>query len=192
MNYEFVAMFFGIIGALAVSMAAIEQDAMKARNLWTIGGGSFTASNILLFVVAADLGLSSMATQMILFGVTSALMLRTHSSLVLAVLSASATIVTLVLFFSVFSEAFTIGFDIVPSTLALVGSFFISFKNDRLVAAGFVLFIAADLLYLGVATMNNLPWFFLQTVAYLIFSSIALRHMNLDFRFWKREAILVD
>ncbi|MGZ9267412.1 MAG: hypothetical protein ACXW33_09925 [Sulfuricurvum sp.] len=181
MNYEFVAMFFGIIGAFAISRAAIE-DAVRARNLWTIGGGSFAASNILLFVVAADLGLSAMAIQMILFGVTSALMLRTHSSLVLATLSALATIVTLTLFFSVFSEAFKIGFDIVPSSLALIGSFLISFKNDRLVVAGFVLFIAADLLYLGVATMNNLPWFFLQTVAYLVFSSIALKHMNASSR----------
>ena len=187
MNYEFVAMIFGIIGALAVSRAAVVQESQYARSLWTIGGGAFTVSNILLFVVASHLGLSTMAIQLILFGMTSALMLRTHSSLLLAILSALAMIITTALFFSVFSEEFTIGFDIFPSSLAIIGSLLISFKNNRSIAYGFVMFISADLLYLVVAIMNDLPWFFIQTVAYLIFSIVTLKYMNIDLRFWKCE-----
>ncbi len=178
MNYEFVAMFFGIIGAFATSRAAIEKEANKARTYWSIGGISFIVSNILLFVVAAHLGLSAMAIQLVLLSAASSLQLYTRSSWILSIISVIAVLISTGFFFSVFFEAFHIGFDFYPSILAIIASFLWAVRDKRAIFIGFILFIAADLLYLIVAITNHLPWFFLQTCAYLLFALVALKSME--------------
>lgn len=178
MNYEFIAMFFGIIGAFATSRAAIQKNDYKAKIYWGIGGSSFILSNSLLFIVAAHLGLSAMAIQLILLSAASSLQLYTRVSWILSVLSTILIIIVTGLFFSVFFEAFRIGFDIYPATLAIIASFLWAIRNERAIIAGFMLFIAADLLYLVLAITNHLVWFFLQTCAYLIFAFIALKSMH--------------
>lgn len=102
MNYEFIAMFFGIIGAFATSRAAIQKNAYRAKIYWGIGGSSFILSNSLLFIVAAHLGLSAMAIQLLLLSDASSLQLYTRVSWILSVLSTIVIIIVAGLFFSVF------------------------------------------------------------------------------------------
>lgn len=177
-NYEFVAMFFGIIGAFTTARAAIQNDADKARIYWGVGGSAFIISNTLLFVVAAHLGLSAMAIQLVLLSAASSLQLYTRTSWVLSVISLIVIMASTAMFFSVFFEAFHIGFDIYPSIFAIIASFVWAIRDERAIIAGFILFITADILYLTVAISNHLPWFFLQTCAYLIFALVALNSMR--------------
>lgn len=177
-NLEFVAAIFGVLGAWATSWAA-QNKGEKARILWLISGAGFACGNLLLFVLASELGLSAMALQMIFFGVSSSLLLWTRSSKILAMVTLFAMVLVISTHLDVFLREMHFGLDVYPSILAIIGSFLLSVhaRGNVPLLTGFSLFIAADILYLVIAFQNSLPWFFIQTAAYLVFSAIAIKAM---------------
>lgn len=170
---EMLAAACGITGAVSTALA--QKNCSFSKNYWLIGSAGFALGNVFLFQVAVEHGLSFMALTMVFFGMSSFLMMYIRASKILAIALLMAMSTTVIINFDVFNNTFKIGNDVIPSIIAVIGSFMLSAKNvNNSVLKGYVLFVLADLFYIYIGIVEHMPWFTLQTIVYLFASAYAM------------------
>ena len=172
---EFLATFLTIIATILMTKSS-KEDTKPLYYTFVL----FLLSNFLFVFLFVSKGIVPVAIQMILFLITSIIGIMKNSphpkrDKLLLILSIPIYIFTLSIYFlniGIENISWNIKIlDTIASSLAIAGSYLLTFKQRSIRVKSFILFIIADILFVYIGYENQLYFFMLQSLFFIFTSS---------------------